>query len=445
MNKTWLIIKREYLTRVTKKTFIILTLLGPILMAGLITAIMWIGMEDSEHQQILVVDDQYPTFEILKSTSDVEFDYDNYTIEYAKEIFYKSDYTAVLYIPKNIAYANNAMLYFKKQPSLNSIKNIENKVEKIVEDLKLELFKIDRTDFEKVNTNFHLNAVKFSSEGTEEKMDTEKNAVGFVFGLMIYFFIFLYGVQVMRGVIEEKTSRIVEVIISSVKPFQLMMGKIIGVAMVGLTQFLLWIILTTILYTFAVTLIIGNNYGADVVSSTQMSAEIMQNMQPDNGISAKQLIENGNIISRINFPLMLSMFGFYFLFGYLLYSAMFAAVGSAVDSETDVQQFMLPITLPLIAAYMISIFAVQNPNGPAAFWFSIFPLTSPIVMMVRLAIGVGDGGIPLWEVATSMALLIIGFVITVWLASKIYRIGLLMYGKRPSYKEMLRWLIKAEK
>ena len=247
MNKTWLIIKREYLTRVTKKTFIILTLLGPILMAGLITAIMWIGMEDSEHQRILVVDDQYPTFEILKSTSDVEFDYDNYTIEYAKEIFYKSDYTAVLYIPKNIAYANNAMLYFKKQPSLNSIKNIENKVEKIVEDLKLELFKIDRADFEKVNTNFHLNAVKFSSEGTEEKMDTEKNAVGFVFGLMIYFFIFLYGVQVMRGVIEEKTSRIVEVIISSVKPFQLMMGKIIGVAMVGLTQFLLWIILTRLL------------------------------------------------------------------------------------------------------------------------------------------------------------------------------------------------------
>ena len=360
-------------------------------------------------------------------------------------MFTNSDYTAVLYLPENITYANTAILYFKKQPSLFSVKNIENSVEKIVEDLKLDLFKIDRETFDKVNTNFHLNAVKFSESGNEKEIDLEKNAVGFVFGLFIYMFIFLYGVQVMRGVIEEKTNRIVEVIVCSVRPFQLMLGKIIGVAMVGFTQFIIWIILTLALYTVAFQVVMATQYGVDTIGpSSQISADLIGQMQNNPGFDSKMLLQQDNIINRINFPLMLSMFAFYFLGGYLLYSAMFAAIGSAVDSETDVQQFMLPVTLPLIAAYIISIFVIQNPDGPAAFWFSIIPFTSPIVMMTRLAVGIGDGGIPFWEVGLSMSLLIITFFIIVWLASKIYNVGILMYGKKPSFKELLKWLKQAE-
>jgi len=441
MNKIWLIIKREYTTRVKKKSFLLLTILGPILMAGLFVFVAWLGMEENEAQKILVIDDQYPAFQKIKGGLNIEYDYGDYTLEQAKQNFESSSYTAVLYLPENITYANSAILYFKKQPSLFSVKNIENSVEKIVEDLKLDLFKIDRETFEKVNTNFHLNAVKFSDTGSENAVDLEKNAVGFIFGLFIYMFIFLYGVQVMRGVIEEKTSRIVEVIVCSVRPFQLMMGKIIGVALVGFTQFFIWIILTLTLYTVAFQIVLATQYGADTLGpSSQISADIINQVQSNPGFNSKMLLEQDNIINRINFPLMLSMFAFYFLGGYLLYSAMFAAIGSAVDSETDVQQFMLPVTLPLVAAYIISIFVIQNPEGPAAFWFSIIPFTSPIVMMTRLAVGIGDGGIPYWEVGLSMGILIITFFIIVWLAAKIYDVGILMYGKKPSLKELYKWL-----
>ena len=444
MNKTWLIIKREYLTRVKKKTFLLLTILGPMLMAGLFIFVTWLGMEERESHKVLVVDDQYPTFKGLKNQKDLEFVYGEYTLEDAKSTFYKSDFTAVLYLPENITYANTAILYFKKQPSLFVVKNIENEVEGIVENLKLDLFNIDKEAFEKVNTNFHLSSVKFTESGAEESVDMEKNAVGFVFGIFIYMFIFLYGVQVMRGVIEEKTNRIVEVIVCSVKPFQLMLGKIIGVAMVGFTQFLIWIVLTFALYSIAFSAIVGSEYSAEaLMNSPQVSTQIAEQVQSNQAIEPSALIDKTNIIERINFPLMLSMFAFYFLGGYLLYSAMFAAIGSAVDSETDVQQFMLPVTIPLIAAYVISIFVVQNPEGPAAFWFSIIPFTSPIVMMVRLAIGIGDGGIPFWEVGLSMGLLIATFFFVVWLAAKVYRVGILMYGKKPSVKELYKWIKQA--
>lgn len=443
MNKIGLIIKREYLTRVKKRSFILLTLLGPLLMAGTILFITWLGMEERQQQHLLVIDDKYPVFEVLENTPEIIFDYQKITLEQAKDLFHQSAYTGILYLPNNIEHSNIAMLYFKKQPSLFSLKIIENKVEKVVEDLKLQTFDINREVFDKVNTNFHLTAVKYTSSGKEEAIDEEKSAVGFVFGLFIYFFIFMYGVQVMRGVIEEKTNRIVEVIVSSVKPFQLMMGKIIGVALVGLTQFLIWIGLTFLLYSIAISFLIAGEYGVDALTnSNQMSAEMMNQLQGQEGLNAKELLNQGNIINRINFPLMLSMFAFYFLGGYLLYSALFAAVGSAVDTETDTQQFMLPVTLPLIAAYLISIFIVQNPEGPAAFWFSIIPFTSPIVMMVRLAIGVGDGGIPIWELGLSMSLLIAGFIFTTWVASKIYRIGILSYGKKPSFKDLSKWMTR---
>ena len=252
----------------------------------------------------------------------------------------------------------------------------------------------------------------------------------------------MYGSQVMRGVIEEKTNRIVEVIISSVRPFQLMMGKIIGVALVSLTQFLLWIVLTAGILTAVQSTIFKDYYDpATIAAQTQVTPDIAAEIQQENVNQNKfDLLDPNNIINRTNWPLMIGLFIFYFLGGFLLYSALFAAVGSAVDNETDTQQFMLPVTLPLTLAYVLSTSIVDNPEGPIAFWLSIIPFTSPIAMLVRVAIGIGDGGIPVWELVLSMALLIVGFIVAVWLAAKIYRTGILMHGKKVSYTELWKWI-----
>ena len=442
MGKIGLIIEREYLSRVKKKSFVILTLLGPLLIAGIISLVLWLGLEDNQIQNILVVDQKKPVFANLESDTRVQFTYGDMNLEDAKKSFFESGFDGILFIPSNIERSNLAQLYFKKQPSVVAQRNIENKVESIVEELKLRQYKIDRKEFYDVKTNFFVQPIKFSETGKEEKVDNERTFVGFAFGLMIYLFIFLYGVQVMRGVIEEKTSRIVEVIISSVKPFQLIMGKILGVALVGLTQFLVWIVLTFTIVTAVTAIFFGDQLNPEFISNqTQMTPEVMQQVQGENQMNNQfNLADPENIINRINFPLMIGLFLFYFLGGYLLYAALFAAVGSAVDNETDTQQFMFPMTAPLILAYVMSTFIVQNPEGPLAFWFSIIPLTSPIVMLVRVAIGVGEGGIPLWEVGLSMGLLILGFIGAVWLAGKIYRTGILMYGKKVSYKEIWKWL-----
>jgi len=252
-------------------------------------------------------------------------------------------------------------------------------------------------------------------------------------------FIFIYGVQVMRGVIEEKTNRILEVIISSVRPFQLMMGKIIGVAMVGLTQFLLWVVLTFALTSVASPLLFGGQSKWDQVKKQMDQVE---QVEKGSGVSIEEisggdetLEEFFEVLSSINIPQILLSFIFFFLGGYLLYSALFAAVGSAVDSETDTQQFMLPITIPLVLAIIVAQTVITNPDSQIAFWFSMVPFTSPVVMMVRLPFGV-----PAWELYLSMALLIIGFLATTWLAARIYRIGVLMYGKKITYKELGKWL-----
>ena len=245
----------------------------------------------------------------------------------------------------------------------------------------------------------------------------------------------------MRGVMEEKTSRIVEVIISSVKPFQLMMGKIIGVALVGLTQIVVWIVLTFTIVMAVQMFILPEILGIDT-TQIQATEEVLQEMNQGNSAMPQEFdfSDPNSILKRTNWTMMLGLFLFYFLGGYLLYSALFAAVGAAVDNEADSQQFMFPVTAPLILAYVMSTVIIQNPEGPAAFWFSIIPFTSPIVMLVRVAIGVGDGGIPIWEVALSMSLLVVTFIFVVWLAGRIYRTGILMYGKKISYKELWKWI-----
>lgn len=442
MRKIWLIIQREYLSRVKKKTFLLVTLLGPVFLVAGISLVVWLGIEEKGVQQILVVDDKAPAFNGLKNNDFVEFTYNNsLDIEGAKSLLHSSDYTCILYIPNNIEFSNAARLYYKEQPSATVIRGIENQVESIVEELKLDQYQIDRKAFYDVKTNFNLTAIKHSESGKEEKLDSSKTIIGFMFGAAIYFFIFMYGVQVMRGVIEEKTNRIVEVIITSVKPFQLMLGKIIGVGMVGLTQFLLWIILTMGIFSLVQSTIFKEYYSAKAVTEqVQATPDVMQELQKESPKKKFDILSPDGIIGRTNWPLMIGLFLFYFFGGYFLYSALFAAIGAAVDSETDTQQFMLPVTLPLTLGYVFSLIIVENPEGQVAFWSSIIPFTSPITMLVRVAIGVGEGGVPLWEVGLSMVLLVLGFLGTTWFAGKIYRIGILMYGKKPSFQDLFKWL-----
>jgi ABC-2 type transport system permease protein len=330
-----------------------------------------------------------------------------------------------------------AEMVFRKLPSMKARSYIKSQVERIIEDNKLIAESIPKEKFDQINTD--LNIITVDAEDGSTSFKQEQAFIGFGFAVLIYFFIFLYGVQVMRGVMEEKSNRIVEVIISSVKPFELMMGKIVGVALVGLTQFLLWVILTGVLFSVATSIFAPELSNAATMADRIQATEQVANEVSKDAMDQAAIGEIAELILfRINWPLMIGMFLFYFLGGYLLYASLFAAVGAAVDNETDTQQFMMPITIPLVFGFIVSEFALTNPEGSMVFWFSQFPLTSPIVMMVRGAMGFDSGSI--WELFLSMALLIVGFVFCVWLAGKIYRVGILMYGKKVTYKELAKWL-----
>jgi ABC-2 type transport system permease protein len=447
MSKISLIIEREYVSRVRKKSFIIMTFLGPILIGGLLSLGVFLGMSDSSIYNVLVVDltpeialdstySPKPMFvDELKETSQVRFDYTTDGLTNAE--FDSTEYTLMLVLREDIMTFPEAEMVFRKLPSMKARSYIKSQVERIIEDNKLIAESIPKEKFDQINTD--LNIITVDAEDGSTSFKQEQAFIGFGFAVLIYFFIFLYGVQVMRGVMEEKSNRIVEVIISSVKPFELMMGKIVGVALVGLTQFLLWVILTGILFSVATSI-----FAPELSNAATMADQIQATEQVANEVS-KDAMEQAAIgemaeliLFRVNWPLMIGMFLFYFLGGYLLYASLFAAVGAAVDNETDTQQFMMPITIPLVFGFIVSEFALTNPEGSMVFWFSQFPLTSPIVMMVRGAMGFDSGSI--WELFLSMALLIIGFVFCVWLAGKIYRVGILMYGKRVTYKELAKWL-----
>lgn len=444
MNKTKLIIQREYLTRVRKKSFILMTFLGPVLIAGLMSLGIYLGVSDSKVYNVLVVD-QTPQVmtdslaqprsifnKAFKETSQMKFQYSNQALTNAE--FDSSAYSLMLVIRPDIVTFPEAELVFRELPSVKARTYIQSQIENVIEVEKLKNNNIDREVYDRIRTPVEIVSVD-AADGTESYKQ-EQAAVGFGFAVLIYFFIFMYGVQVMRGVMEEKSNRIVEVIISSVKPFQLMMGKIIGIALVGLTQFLLWVILTGIIFTVVSGLILPDAATmSEQVQATQSAAAQASN-DPMNQAMISNIAEL--IFFRINWPVMLGMFLFYFLGGYLLYASLFAAVGAAVDNETDTQQFMMPITIPLIFGFVVSQFALTNPGGAAVFWFSQIPFTSPIVMMVRVAMGFDAGNV--WELLLSMFLLVISFIGAVWLAGKIYRVGILMYGKKVTYKELWKWL-----
>jgi ABC-2 type transport system permease protein len=442
MKKIPIIIRREYLSRVKKRSFIVMTILGPILMAAMMIVPIYIAQMSDEVKTIAVVDENGLFYNRFPNTENIKFDYLNTGIIEAKAQFDSSNYYAILYLPEEfVSKPSTAAMFSDKQPSITVKSYIENVLQKELESMKLVSSGIDKDVLESIETNINITTIKLKGEGLEEKSNTDVSTVlGLFSSIMIYMFIFLFGTQVLRGVIEEKTSRIVEVIVSSVKPFQLMMGKIIGIALVGLTQFILWIILTFGIVTIVQssmsdTFKSNKNDKMLIGNSKVMSKDQAETLNKESLYKNQKLRDMLDSISSINFGLMISMFILYFLFGYLLYAALFAAVGSAVDSEADTQQFMLPITIPLIFAIIMSQFVINNPEGPIAFWLSIIPFTSPIIMMIRIPFGV-----PVTDLILSLGLLILGFLFCTWFAGKIYRTGILMYGKKVSYKELWKWL-----
>lgn len=442
MNKINLIISREYLTRVKKKSFIIMTILGPLLFAALFIGPAWIAsLEDTDIKNIAVIDSSEVFVNKLPDTDYIKFEYiQNKSLKEIKENFSELGYYAVLQIMPSITYEPSAVhLFSKKQPSFSVKSHIASSMERELKNNKLRSYGIDENILNSIKSDVSIRTIQWTDDGEEKEGSTEiAMAVGYAGGFMIYIFIFMFGAQVMRGVIEEKSSRIVEIIISSAKPFQLMMGKIVGIALVGLTQFLLWIILTFIIVSGVKTAFfpeLGTKNAQEVVVQDlfdEQNIEQTENIQPQNLDKVSGIF---NSIKSIDFGVMIGSFIFYFLGGYLLYGSLFAAVGSAVDNEADTQQFMFPITIPLVLGIFVMINAINTPDSPVAFWFSIIPLTSPIVMMVRIPFGV-----PYWEVALSMGLLVLTFIGTTWMAGKIYRTGILMYGKKVNYKELWKWL-----
>jgi ABC-2 type transport system permease protein len=403
--------------------------------------------QDADFKKIAIIEDNSDLFKgVIKNTKDVEFVYlENTSIEALKTTFETAGYYGILYIsPELINTPNAVQLISKQQPPIGLLQNIENSLEKEIERQKLLTYKIENLDdiMKTINTNVSVQTIKIDSSGAVKETSTGISmALAYILGFLMYMLVFIFGAQVMRGVIEEKTSRVVEVIISSVKPIQLMMGKILGIALVGLTQFLIWIILTIAAATVLKTTILPDT------NPTEISQTMPQNLMSDNQqISAAEQTETMSaelaefsklFDNAMNQPwgLIITSFIFYFITGYLLYASVFAAIGSAVDNETETQQFMLPVTIPIIIGLMVAMGTMQNPESSLSFWCSMIPLTSPIVMMARIPFGV-----PYWQIAVSMALMIITFGGFVWMAAKVYRTGILMYGKKTSWKEIWKWL-----
>ncbi len=538
MNKTKYIIKREYISRVKKKTFLLMTLIGPLLFAGLLAAPVWFAtMEDSETKHIAVIDSSgiFDYTKVLKesitlnnrrfqseldkyqknlppigsemknlndklhliannrdtlmgenlklgfinearkikknhnlpqqpfdslatkyanllplinerlnnvkgrisNTSSAKFYYKDFDYKTSKKAIRNGDYYAAVFIPSNVLSSLKIQTYAKKSLSMGLRSHIQNSIEREIENQKLRNEGIDQETLQNMKTSINVASIKITEDGEEKEARPEiAMIIGYVAGFLIYISIFMFGSQVMRGVIEEKTSRIVEVILSSVKPMQLLMGKVIGVGLVGLTQYLIWIIMTGLLTFGAFTFLVPS----DVTQLQQQATEFagnggMQSMGPVVEGNMGQIQDIIASIANVNWPLILGSFLFFFIGGYMLYSALFAAVGSAVDNETDTQQFMAPITIPLILALFVMINTINNPESALTFWFSIIPLTSPIVMLVRIPFGV-----PIWELALSMGLLVITFIGMIWIASRIYKTGILMFGSKVSYKELWKWI-----
>ena len=443
MNKIGLIIWREYFERIRKKSFLVMSILGPVLVAAGFALMIWLSNADKTEQKVMVIDESMAFYKNLPDNDFVRFYYPDIKLPQAIKEFYKTDYSCILYVPYNVAQSSNSpvKLFYKKTPGFAVSQYLRDVMERKLYEFKLAANSINPDVIKNARQTIHLINEKIYENGDSKESKTDAiSVIGFACGLLIFVFLTIYGAQVMRSVMEEKTNRVVEIIVSSVRPFQLMIGKIIGIALVGVTQFLIWIVLSTIL-TGAVSATLLKKITADanlqkaqqeIVYKQGSNSNFKELQKTDSRLEALEMISD---LKGVDFTAIIICFFLYFIGGYLFYSALFAAIGSAIDSDSDTQQFIMPITLPLVIAYMMSISVMQNPEGNVAFWGSMIPFTSPVVMLVRLPTGV-----PMWQLITSLTLLVAGFIFTTWIAGRIYRTGILMYGKKVTWKEMIKWI-----
>ena len=434
MNKIGLIIKREYLTRVRKRSFLLLTFLGPIFMAAIyIIPIMLTLNSHTDHLRVAVVDESRWFENSFTSNEAHTFvPMHGQPIDSIKEMVKTGVFDMALYVPPTqLNIPSNAIVYSIRQVPMEVETYISSVMEKEIRNQKLMAKGVDPEIVSAVKTDVNLSVMRMDENGNEKETFTEVQfTLGVILAMLVCSFIVFFGGQVMQGVSEEKNNRIIEVIISSVKPFQLMMGKIIGVSLVALTQFVLWIVLTLVLY-LGFSAYLGLSNPEMLSQGTIMAQEITSNDIMNNE-SVQSILQ---IVHSIDFGTIIACFLIFFILGYLLYATLYAAIGSVVDNNTDSQQFTLPVTVPLMVAIISSFYIVNNPDGALSVWFSMIPFTSPISMMVRIPFGV-----PIWQIVVSVVLLAGTFVLMTWIAAKIYRTGILMYGKKLSYKEIFKWL-----
>ncbi len=412
-------------------------------MVGMIVLIAYLTeLNDNEKRIIAVLNESdYFSNEFLTSETTSFVKYKDISLEEAKDSTMNMGYYGLVYIPNedNLQkVAQRSFFYSKESPSTTVLEKLERIFKERLRQERLREFGISARDYAEMDSKYELNISTFDGEHNLKGLNEIKAIIGGGFGYLIMMFIIIYGGFVMRSVIEEKTSRIIEVIISSVKPFQLMLGKIIGTSLAGITQFAIWIVSGGILLFVAMAIF---DIEPSTLTDSSVSAGIGNGANPILSSADTTMQLYAQEIFDIPWAMLLFFFMVYFVLGYLIYSSIYAAIGAAVDNETDTQQFIFPIILPLMLAIYVGFFSVfSNPHGPIAVGFSLFPLTSPIVMLMRLPGGIGEGGVPIWQLVSSILILIATFIGIVWLAAKIYRVGILMYGKKPSYKELLKWL-----
>lgn len=448
MNKILLVIQREYLTRVKKPSFWVLTIVVPILLAGVYAIPIILASRPIEHAHVLLVDDTGLFQGQFRSGRDITY-HEAGSIDYARRELQQHDsLDAIVYIPaRETTLPRDAYLYYRSDaPSLTVQTDAQNQLQEILRNsILLDVHGLTPEDYALL-TSTHIKLRPQDIETGRDGFLQVKIVVGVLLAFLVFMAVFMFGSQVMRGVMEEKTSRIVEVIVCSVKPFQLMMGKVVGIGLVGLTQFALWVLLSGI----AVVGVQASNadlfqqataHQTEIASkgteaTTQYEAEQARAAEYEAGQgidnSVKELIEG---LTGINFAMLIVLFVFYFVFGYLLYASLFAAAGSLVDNETDSQQFTLPMTVPLILTLLLMPAMVGQPSGSLSVWLSIIPFTSPVAMLMRIPFGV-----PVWQVALSMLLLLITFPLCIWAAAKVYRSAILRYGQKASWRDVWRFL-----
>ncbi len=455
MNKVLLIIQREFLNRVQKKSFLLTTILVPLIFPAIMGVMIYIVIEQSKSTEIEVVEvlDESQRF-TLKETRYFRFVPAEGPLDSAKAKYDSHAFGLVYVPPFDIKDPKGFTFYSRENATMEQMEDLNKFFEDQVRNMKLAQYKVDQATLDALKTDIKIRQVTKGDDGEEKSSSSDMiYVIGMVLGILIYMFVLIYGIQIMQGVIDEKTSKVVEVIVSSVKPFQLMLGKIIGIASVGLLQFIIWIVLS-----FGVTSSVLGYFGLKTPQkemmeqvSKQVDAGDNAQTEPQQGDSAinenlsgkkasTERLQNETLQNFLSLPFgkIIIVFLFYFLGGYLLYGALFAAVGSAVDSVQDAQQFQFPVTLPLLIGYLsLFIIVLRLPHSTASFWLSIIPFTSPVAMVGRIA-----SGVPAWELALSMILLIAGFLFTTWIAGRIYRVGILMHGTKVNYKVLAKWFMQ---